>query len=212
MKHLCLIHFEYTHYVGRTKVVESCRLLEKHIKKYCAGHGQLLNYYNDYEDYVESTLWTEEDDIKDVLNAMMQNLPDGVMREGLKGYFSYTGPTLKDLLGVITKKFDYEKKQPQEQMSQKKPSLSSSRKFIKDLQLELAHKASFRNREQIERSKQCGCFFCGRIFPASKVTDYVSREEPTALCPYCYTDSVLGDASGYPITVEFLKEMNKRWF
>lgn len=103
MKHLCLIHFEYTHYVGRTKVVESCRLLEKHIKKYCAGHGQLLNYYNDYEDYVESTLWTEEDDIKDVLNAMMQNLPDGVMREGLKGYFSYTGPTLKDLLGVITK-------------------------------------------------------------------------------------------------------------
>ena len=162
MKHLCLIHFEYTHYVGRTKVVESCRLLEKHIKKYCAGHGQLLNYYNDYEDYVESTLWTEEDDIKDVLNAMMQNLPDGVMREGLKGYFSYTGPTLKDLLGVITKKFDYEKKQPQEQMPQKKPSLSSSRKIIKDLQLELAHKASFRNREQIERSKQCGCFFCGR--------------------------------------------------
>jgi hypothetical protein len=44
------------------------------------------------------------------------------------------------------------------------------------------------------------------------VTDYASREEPTALCPYCYTDSVLGDASGYPITEEFLKEMNKRWF
>ena len=82
----------------------------------------------------------------------------------------------------------------------------------KDLQLELAHKASFRNREQIEQSKQCGCFFCRRIFPVSEVTDYVSREEPTALCPYCYTDSVLGDASGYPLTKEFLKEMNKRWF
>ena len=97
-------------------------------------------------------------------------------------------------------------------MPQEKPSLSSSRKFIKDLQLELAHKASFRNREQIELSKQCGCFFCRSIFPASEVTDYVSREEPTALCPYCYTDSVLGDASGYPITEGFLKEMNKRWF
>lgn len=96
--------------------------------------------------------------------------------------------------------------------TQEKPSLSSSRKFIKDLQLEQAHKASSRNREQIERSKQCGCFSCCRIFPASEVTDYVSREEPTALCPYCYTDSVLGDASGYPITKEFLKEMNKRWF
>ena len=63
------------------------------------------------------------------------------------------------------------------------------------------------NREQIERSKQCGCFFCCRIFPASEVTYYVSREEPTALCPYCYTD-----ASGYPIIEEILKEMNKRWF
>ena len=106
------------------------------------------------------------------------------MREGLKGHFSYTGPTLKDLLGVITKKSDYEKKQPQERKPQKKPSLFSSRKFIKDLRLEQAHKASIRNREQIERSKQCGCFFCSRILPASEVTDYASREEPTALCPY----------------------------
>lgn len=96
--------------------------------------------------------------------------------------------------------------------TQENPSLSSSRKFIKDLQLEQAHKASFRNREQIEQSKQCGCFFCCRIFPASEVTDYVSREEPTALCPYCFTDSVFGDASGYPITEDFLKEMNKRWY
>ena len=68
------------------------------------------------------------------------------------------------------------------------------------------------NHDQIEQSKQCGCFFCRRIFPTSEVTDYVSREESTALCPYCYTVSVLGDASGYPITEEFLKEMNKRWF
>lgn len=116
------------------------------------------------------------------------------------------------LINTIQKNFDYEKKQPKEKMPQKKLSLSSSRQFIKDLQLEQAHKASFRNREQIERSKQCGCFFCRRIFPATEVTDYVSREEPTALCPYCYTDSVLGDASGYPITEEFLKEMNKQWF
>lgn len=84
--------------------------------------------------------------------------------------------------------------------------------FIKYLQFKLTHKASFRNREQIERSKQCSCFSCCRIFPASEVINYVSREEPTALCPYCYVDSVIGDASGFPITEEFLKEMNKRWF
>lgn len=76
------------------------------------------------------------------------------------------------------KNFDYEKKQPKEKMPQKKPSLSSSRKFIKDLRLEQAHKASIRNREQIERSKQCGCFFCRHIFPASEVTNYVSHGSP----------------------------------
>jgi len=135
--------------------VESCRLLEAHINKYLAGHGRLHVYSDELCDYVEATLNTQEDNIQNVLSAMMQNLPDGVMREGLKGHFSYTGPTLKDLLGMITKRFDYEKKQPKEKMPQKKPSLSSSRKFIKDLRLELAHKASFRNREQIERSKQC---------------------------------------------------------
>ena len=68
------------------------------------------------------------------------------------------------------------------------------------------------NREQTELSKQCGCFFFCRIFPTSEETNYASHEKPTALCPYCYTDSVLGDASGYPITEEFMKEMNKRRF
>ncbi len=96
--------------------------------------------------------------------------------------------------------------------TQEKLSLSSSRKFIKDLQLEQVYKASSRNREQTERSKQCGCFFCCRIFPTSEETNYASCEESTALCPYCYTDSVLGDASGYLIIEEFMKEMNKQWF
>lgn len=30
--------------------------------------------------------------------------------------------------------------------------------------------------------------------------------------PYCHIDSVIGDTSGFPITPEFLREMNKRWF
>lgn len=75
-----------------------------------------------------------------------------------------------------------------------------------------AHDCSFRNKEQIEKSETCGCFSCGRIFPSAEVTDYVSDEEPTALCPYCHIDSVIGDASGFPITGKFLKEMEKRWF
>lgn len=69
-----------------------------------------------------------------------------------------------------------------------------------------------RNKEQIEQSKRCGCYCCTKIFPASKVTEYVSKEEPTAICPYCGTDSVIGDASGIPLSNSLLKSMRMSWF
>lgn len=76
-----------------------------------------------------------------------------------------------------------------------------------------AHHASFKNEEQINRSKLCGCFACKRIFPASEA-DLVPELDGkrTAWCPHCNTDSVLGDASGYPITVDFMKKMYDEWF
>ena len=75
-----------------------------------------------------------------------------------------------------------------------------------------AHDGSIRNKELLQKSEKCGCFNCGRIFLPSEITDYVSDEEPTALCPYCHIDSVIGDAVGVTITPKFLKAMNKRWF
>ena len=78
--------------------------------------------------------------------------------------------------------------------------------------LRQAHARSIRNKEQLEQSKICGCFSCCRIFPPSEITDYIPDEPPTAECPYCHIDSVIGDASGFPITKEFLKKMKKRWF
>ncbi len=75
-----------------------------------------------------------------------------------------------------------------------------------------AHDCSINNKEQLKKSEKCGCFFCGRIFPPSEITTYISPKEPTAECPYCYTDSVIGDASGFTITPKFLRVMKKRWF
>lgn len=75
-----------------------------------------------------------------------------------------------------------------------------------------AHKCSFKNKEQIEQSEMCGCFSCCRIFPASEVTSYLPDAKPTAICPYCHIDSVIGDASGFPITPLFLREMRRKWF
>ena len=76
-----------------------------------------------------------------------------------------------------------------------------------------AHRASFKNEEQILSSKQCGCFACKRLFPASEAELVPEPDgKRTAWCPHCNTDSVLGDASGYPITTQFLQRMHDEWF
>lgn len=76
----------------------------------------------------------------------------------------------------------------------------------------LAHSHSMRNRQEIGESTSCGCFHCHAIFPPTEVVEWVDEGDQTALCPYCGIDSVIGSASGYPITRAFLGQMRKRWF
>lgn len=80
-----------------------------------------------------------------------------------------------------------------------------------------AHKHSFLNKEEILKSDVCGCFSCLRIFKPSEIAIWQYENETssgltghTAFCPDCF-DTVIGSASGYPITTEFLKAMQKRW-
>ena len=76
-----------------------------------------------------------------------------------------------------------------------------------------AHKTSFENELLVNKSTKCGCFYCGKIFEASEVIEWViDRNGDTALCPYCMIDSVLPDSAGYPLTEEFLVRMHKYWF
>lgn len=78
-----------------------------------------------------------------------------------------------------------------------------------------AHKHSIRHREEILGSDRCGCFYCGAIFPPVDVARWVdddNRVGQTAICPQCGIDSVIGSKSGYPITPEFMAEMNSYWF
>lgn len=78
-----------------------------------------------------------------------------------------------------------------------------------------ANKAAFENWESVKNSDLCGCYFCGRIFPSSEVTDndwVPDRHGRTVICPYCSIDSVIGDASGIPIQKDVLNELYDHWF
>ena len=75
-----------------------------------------------------------------------------------------------------------------------------------------AHAHSSRHRAEIESSANVGCFYCCEIYLPALIEEWID-EGDTALCPRCGIDSVIGEASGFPVTdTTFLKAMNKAWF
>jgi len=83
---------------------------------------------------------------------------------------------------------------------------------IDPTRLQAAHKHAFENRREVEASESFGCFHCRKTGPATKIDEWWDDGE-TAVCPHCGIDSVIGSASGYPVTKEaFLGAMKRRWF
>ena len=74
-----------------------------------------------------------------------------------------------------------------------------------------AHKHSIYHRQEVEKSELCGCFHCTSTFTPDTVNSWTD-EGTTALCPKCGIDSVIGSASGFPISKVFLSAMKKHWF
>lgn len=79
------------------------------------------------------------------------------------------------------------------------------------------------NWDQIHGSQLCGCCNCVQVFPPDEIVgwtglDMHNFEDPeavgqqTAMCPKCGSEAVLGDKSGFPITLQFLGLMNEAWF
>lgn len=77
--------------------------------------------------------------------------------------------------------------------------------------LEKASELSFKNREMVEKSGQCGCYYCCKIYDAKLVWEYVD-DDKTALCPMCYIDSVLPDACGVKLEKKVLEKLREKWF
>jgi len=86
-----------------------------------------------------------------------------------------------------------------------------AKKFEKEYLVE-AHRFCMNNEPGLRGDSKCGCFSCISIFHPQEIKEWIDDEEKTAICPYCRTDAVIGESSGYPITTEFLREMNKQWF
>ncbi len=78
--------------------------------------------------------------------------------------------------------------------------------------LKTAHKHSSRHRAEIARSAVCGCFYCLATFGSAEIEEWWD-EGKCATCPRCGIDSVIGDASGYPVAdPAFLAAMHDVWF
>ena len=74
-----------------------------------------------------------------------------------------------------------------------------------------AHRLSIYNKPSIMKSKICGCFYCGKIYPATSIRSFIDKGT-TALCPHCGMDSVIADADWKDLTREFLEKMHIRFF
>jgi hypothetical protein len=79
-------------------------------------------------------------------------------------------------------------------------------------ELREAHDHCRGHKEEIGQSSLCGCFYCKKTFKPDTILIWIDKRGETALCPLCGIDSVIGSASGYDLTPQFLKEMSDHWF
>ena len=85
--------------------------------------------------------------------------------------------------------------------------------MLSENELQRINEFGINNMDSLEKEQKCGCFFCGKIFNSSEITECVEDEGgDTAVCPFCKIDSVIGESCGYEITDELLKEMHEYWF
>ena len=83
------------------------------------------------------------------------------------------------------------------------------------IELQTAHKLSYKNKDTIQSSTKCGCFYCLELYDTNILTpaDFIAESDGsfTVFCPKCGIDAVIGNQ--YPsLSIIFLKEMNDYYF
>lgn len=73
------------------------------------------------------------------------------------------------------------------------------------------HKSGFENKELIEKTDECGCFYCKTIFKPNEIKDWCD-DGKTAICPYCGVDSVICNTDDYKVCENDLRRMYNYFF
>ena len=73
------------------------------------------------------------------------------------------------------------------------------------------HKLSSYNKEMLEKTPDCGCFYCLTIFKPALIKEWIDKGQ-TAICPHCQIDSVLPSTETLSITPKLLEDMHSYWF
>lgn len=79
-----------------------------------------------------------------------------------------------------------------------------------EIDFKSVHKKCGWHEDAILKSKECGCFYCLKIFPPKEITEWIDESKDstggigkTAICPYCGIDSDLPDSIDHKLTEEF---------
>jgi hypothetical protein len=78
-------------------------------------------------------------------------------------------------------------------------------------QLITLHKCGIYNRDKIEGTTVCGCFYCKKIFSPKEIKEWTDDGQ-TAICPYCGVDSIVCNDPNYMVTEEDLDMLHKYYF
>lgn len=79
--------------------------------------------------------------------------------------------------------------------------------------LKQAHTLCTNNAALLCNLQRCGCFHCCSFFASTEIKEWIDDEkDPTAICPRCGIDAVIGEKALAPLTGEFLEAMHDYWF
>lgn len=76
--------------------------------------------------------------------------------------------------------------------------------------LEYLFTLSFNNKNILEESEECYCYYCNKKFNTNEVKNY--EEEVHALCPYCNNKTLLSKNDDCNINDYTVELMNKYWY